>query len=79
MMSSSSSCSFYSATALQPSQRKKQVTLTATLVKPQPRWDMLLKSAMHKLQERHPDMNIQINYTLLPYDISRNKMLKFSR
>jgi multiple sugar transport system substrate-binding protein len=75
MMSSSSSCSFYSATALQPSQRKKQVTLTATLVKPQPRWDMLLKSAMHKLQERHPDMNIQINYTLLPYDISRNKML----
>jgi multiple sugar transport system substrate-binding protein len=72
---SSSSCFFYSATALQPSQRKKQVTLTATLVKPQPRWDMLLKSAMHKLQERHPDMNIQINYKLLPYDISRNKML----
>jgi multiple sugar transport system substrate-binding protein len=67
--------SFHSATALQSSQQKKQVTLTATLVKPQPRWDMLLKSAMQKLQERHPDMNIQINYTVLPYDVSRTKML----
>jgi multiple sugar transport system substrate-binding protein len=67
--------SFHSATALQSSQQRKQVTLTATLVEPQPRWDMLLKSAMQKLQERHPDMNIQINYTVLPYDVSRAKML----
>ena len=67
--------SFYSASALQSSQRKKQVTLTATLVKPQPRWDMLLKSAMQKLQERHSDMNIKISYIALPYDISRTSML----
>jgi multiple sugar transport system substrate-binding protein len=67
--------SFHSATALQSSQQRKQVTLTATLVEPEPRWDMLLKSAMQKLQERHPDMNIQINYTVLPYDVSRAKML----
>ena len=61
--------------ALQSSEQKKQVTLTATLVEPKPRWDILLKSAMQKLQERHPDKNIQINYTVLPYDVSRTKML----
>jgi multiple sugar transport system substrate-binding protein len=72
----SSSCSAAAAgAALQSSQQKKQVTLTATLVEPKPRWDMLLNSAMQKLQERHPDMNIQINYTVLPYDVSRTKML----
>jgi multiple sugar transport system substrate-binding protein len=72
----SSSCSADAApAALQSSEQKKQVTLTATLVEPKPTWDMLLKSAMQKLQERHPDMNIQINYTVLPYDVSRTKML----
>ncbi len=71
----SSSCSAAAGAALQSSQQKKQVTLTATLVEPKPRWDMLLNSAMQKLQERHPDMNIQINYTVLPYDVSRTKML----
>ena len=64
-----------SAAALQSFQQKKQVTFTATLVEPKPRWDMLLKSAMYKLRERHPHMNIQISYTVLPYDISRTKML----
>lgn len=71
----SSSCSAAAGAALQSSQQKKQVTLTATLVEPKPRWDMLLNSAMQKLQERHPDMIIQINYTVLPYDVSRTKML----
>lgn len=71
----SSSSSAAVPVALQSSEQKKQVTLTATLVEPKPRWDMLLKSAMQKLQERHPDMNIQINYTVLPYDVSRTKML----
>jgi len=72
---SSSSSSSAAPAPLQSSQQKKQVTLTATLVEPKPRWDMLLKSAMQKLQERHLDMNIQINYTVLPYDVSRTKML----
>ena len=72
---SSSSSSAAVPVVLQSSEQKKQVTLTATLVEPKPRWDMLLKSAMQKLQERHPDMNIQINYTVLPYDVSRTKML----
>ena len=71
----SSSCSAAVPVALQSSPQKKQITLTATLVEPKPRWDMLLNSAMQKLQERHPDMDIQINYTVLPYDVSRTKML----
>ncbi|HJT47900.1 MAG TPA: hypothetical protein VJ729_06925 [Nitrososphaeraceae archaeon] len=75
MISSSSYSVFVPAAAEQSDQHKKQVTLTAILVKPQPRWDMLLKSAMQKLQERHPDMNIKIDYTALPYDISRTTML----
>ncbi|MGB8034456.1 MAG: extracellular solute-binding protein, partial [Nitrososphaeraceae archaeon] len=74
--------SFYAAdaaqslsAAIQSSRSKKQVTLTATLVEPRPRWDMLLKSAMQKLQGRHPDMDIKIKYTVLPYDISRRSIL----
>ena len=76
--------SFYAAAAAQPlsaavqsARSKKQVTLTATLVEPRPRWDMLLKSAMHKLQGRHPDMDIKIKYTVLPYDISRRSILNY--
>jgi len=30
---------------------------------------------MQKLQEKHPDSNIKINYTVLPYDVGRVKML----
>jgi multiple sugar transport system substrate-binding protein len=79
MLGTMMSCSSYSvsvpAAAVQSDQHKKQVTLTAILVKPQPRWDMLLKSAMQKLQEKHPDLDIKINYTLLPYDVGRVKML----
>jgi multiple sugar transport system substrate-binding protein len=61
--------------AIQPDKDKKEVTLTATLVQPKPRWDMLLKSAIQKLQERHPDLSIKVNYTVLPYDVSRTTML----
>jgi multiple sugar transport system substrate-binding protein len=71
----SSSCYAAAPADIQLSQQKKQVTLTATFIEPKPRWDMLLKSAIQKLQERHPDMNIKINYTVLPYDVSRTKML----
>ena len=73
MMSSSYSAAAPGAT--QSDQHKKQVTLNAILVEPKPRWDILLKSAMQKLQERHPDMNIKINYTVLPYTVSRVKIL----
>lgn len=51
VMSSSSSSA---PVAVQSSPQKKQVTLTAALVEPKPRWDMLLNSAMQKLQEDIP-------------------------
>ena len=63
------------ATGVQSDKHNKEVTLTAILVQPKPRWDTLLQSAMQKLQERHPDMNIKINYRVLPYDVSRTTML----
>jgi multiple sugar transport system substrate-binding protein len=69
------SSSQHAANAVESDKNKKAVTLTATLVEPKPRWDMLLKSAVQKLQERHPDMNIKVNYTVLPYDVSRTTML----
>jgi len=75
MMSPSSYSVSVPAAAVQSDQHKKQVTLTAILVKPQPRWDILLKSAMQKLQEKHPDLDVKINYTVLPYDVGRVKML----
>jgi multiple sugar transport system substrate-binding protein len=74
-------CSAYASSsqqvvnATESDKNKKTITLTATLVQPKPRWDMLLKSAMQKLQERHPDMNIIVKYTVLPYDVSRTTML----
>jgi multiple sugar transport system substrate-binding protein len=55
--------------------KKQQVELKAILAEPKPRWDILLKDAMQVLRARHPSMNIQINYTVLPYDISRTKIL----
>ena len=63
------------STTIESDKNAKQVTLTATLVQPKPRWDMLLKSAIQKLQERHPDISIKVNYTVLPYDVSRTTML----
>ena len=55
--------------------KKQQVDLKAILAEPKPRWDILLKDAMQVLRARHPNMNIQVNYTVLPYDISRTKIL----
>jgi multiple sugar transport system substrate-binding protein len=75
IMSSSSYSVSVPAAAVQSDQHKKQVILTAILVEPKPRWDILLKSAMQKLQEKHPDLDIKINYTVLPYDVGRVKML----
>jgi multiple sugar transport system substrate-binding protein len=56
-------------------QQKKQVTLTALLVEPKPRWDILIKNALQILRERHPDMDIQVNYTTFPYEPSRTQIL----
>jgi multiple sugar transport system substrate-binding protein len=51
-------------------QEKEQVSLTALFVEPRDRWDILVSDAMKVLQKRHPDLAININYTVLPYGSS---------
>ncbi|MFL6486653.1 MAG: extracellular solute-binding protein [Nitrososphaera sp.] len=39
------------------------------------RWNKLLQPALNELNRRHPDMNIQIEYTDYPYNVTRNQIL----
>ena len=55
--------------------QKKDVTLNAIVVVPEERWKTLFGSALEKLKERHPELNINVNYTSLPYDEARKQML----
>jgi multiple sugar transport system substrate-binding protein len=57
--------------------QKKQVALTAILEDQgdPARWKTLLGPAMQELKARHPDMNIELNYTTYPYDQARMHML----
>lgn len=55
--------------------QKKQVTLTAIL-SDDGRWDGMMAAAKQTLTQRHPDMNIQIQYQVLPYDKIRPQMLR---
>jgi multiple sugar transport system substrate-binding protein len=57
------------------SAQKKQVTLTAIVAEPKDRWDILFKDAQQKLNEKHPDMDIKVDYTVLPYDATRTQIL----
>lgn len=72
-----SSTSTQMATPLVLAQQKKQVTIRAELddLGNVIKWDGLLKPAIHELNLRHPDMNIQINYTLTPYNQTRTHLL----
>ena len=38
-------------------------------------WNQLLQTALDELNRRHPDMNIQIEYTDFPYNETRNQIL----
>jgi multiple sugar transport system substrate-binding protein len=57
--------------------QKQNVTLTALLEDQgdPARWESLIEPAMEKLKERHPGMNIEINYTTSPYNQTRLKIL----
>jgi multiple sugar transport system substrate-binding protein len=57
------------------SAQKKQVTLSAIVAEPKERWDILFKSAQQKLREKHPDMDIKVDYRVLPYDATRTQIL----
>ncbi len=62
--------------------KKQNITLTALLEDQgtmrdsiTARWNSLLEPAVQKLMERHPDLNIEINYTTSPYNVTRLKIL----
>ena len=39
------------------------------------RWNQLLQPALDELNRRHPDMNIELEYTDFPYNETRNQIL----
>ena len=39
------------------------------------RWNQLLQPALDELNRRHPDMNIKLEYTDFPYNVTRNQIL----
>jgi multiple sugar transport system substrate-binding protein len=65
------------STALVFIQHKRQVTITAMLdnLGNVIKWDSLLLPAIQELKARHPDLNIQINYTTTPYNQTRTHLL----
>jgi multiple sugar transport system substrate-binding protein len=57
--------------------KKKQVTLFAILEDQgdPDRWKTLIQPAVEEMRTRHPDLDIQINYTTYPYDQAKKEML----
>ena len=55
---------------------KEQVNLTGLFVDPADRWKDLIPSALQELRTRHPNLDIEINYTIYPYNDARTQMLK---
>ena len=60
-----------------PSFAQEKITLNALLVEPRDRWEKsLIPMALQNLTAKHPELDIQVNYTILPYNIAREEMLK---
>lgn len=59
-------------------EQKKQVTLRALLtdLSDAKRWQSLFAPAMQELRARHPDIDIQINYSTYPYNQTRSHIMK---
>ncbi|HEY6885721.1 MAG TPA: extracellular solute-binding protein [Nitrososphaeraceae archaeon] len=70
------SVTFDTESVLAQQHNKEQVTLRAILSAPRDRWDILLKDALDELRSRHPEMNIQLNYTVFPYNVTRAQILR---
>ena len=64
--------------AVTPTDQKRQITLTAMLEdQGDPnRWNSLIIPALQELRTRHPDKDIQLNYTTFPYAQARIQILK---
>src|SRR5919107_182589 len=54
---------------------QQQVKLTAIVAEPKDRWDILFEKALEKLRQNHPELDIQIDYRVLPYDATRTQIL----
>jgi multiple sugar transport system substrate-binding protein len=66
-----------SAASFTRSSAQKQITLSAILEDqgdPE-RWKSLIVPAMKELRHRHPNLDIQMNYTTYPYNEMREKLL----
>lgn len=70
------SVTFDTESVLAQQHNKEQVTLRTILSAPRDRWDILLKDALDELRSRHPEMNIQLNYTVFPYNVTRAQILR---
>jgi multiple sugar transport system substrate-binding protein len=73
VLSISASCNLV---VLSYAQNKQQINLNGLFVEPEDRWKTLIPSALHELRTRHPNLEIQINYTVYPYNDARSQMLK---
>jgi multiple sugar transport system substrate-binding protein len=62
----------------QNKQNKQQVTLTAMLTDlgNPTAWNSLFQSALSELRTRHPDMDINLNYKVFPYNQTRSQLLE---
>jgi len=54
----------------------KNVTLKALVAEPEKRWKTLFGTALEKLREKHPELNINVNYTSLPYSEAHKQILE---
>ncbi|MDQ3977416.1 MAG: extracellular solute-binding protein, partial [Thermoproteota archaeon] len=56
---------------------QEKITLNALLVEPRDRWEKtLIPMALRNLTATHPELDIQVNYTILPYNVAREQMLR---
>ena len=47
------------------------------MVEPRERWEKsLIPMALQNLSAKHPELDIHVNYTILPYNVAREQMLK---
>lgn len=57
---------------------KEKVVLKATFAAPKDRWDALIPRAIKILNERHPDLDITVEYEVVPYNEARSKLITFA-
>ena len=66
-----------SSFVLIPSFSQEKITLRALLVEPGDRWEKaLIPTALQNLRVKNPELDIHVNYTILPYNNAREQMLE---